>query len=222
MQSIFERTSDRAITLLAAAALITVSVAFTGQPVDAATKRTTCIRAASKAVGHKINPAKYRIVLGSAKADTFRPSKRNDLFCGFAGADRVRRGVLKAKDIFIGGRGRDVVAEVRGGTFSGGAHADALGELRGGVFRGGNGPDVIGVLWFGLFEGGRGADRTLGGATFGMEDGTFLGGKGDDVVEEQSGGTFNGGVGYDSVLRLINGILISVEFCEADGGGPCP
>ena len=187
------------VTLAVATALMLALLAA-GNAI-AESQRERCLRAAAEAIGLDIDPARYRVVTGTAGPDVFVATAGRDLICGFGGNDRLRRlPPLERGDIVIGGAGDDLVWRLLGGRFHGGPGDDKLYRLDGGTFVGGPGHDRMLIQVGGLFRGGRGNDRVgLDSDPSGVEGGTFVGGRGDDQADAVTGASsvFRGGPGND-------------------------
>jgi hypothetical protein len=73
---------------------------------------------------------------------------------GTAGDDVFDQGPYGPGVVICGGRGNDVVWELRGAVFRGGRGHDRVELMTRGRFRGGDGADKVGRLEGGAFEGG--------------------------------------------------------------------
>ena len=140
----------RVMLLVTVALILAAAMALSGvvqaKPITTTKADKQCLVEAVRTVEQPgFNPSDYTFHGGTEgdDLDTFTPTLRNDVFCGFGGDDV--KGRLDAGDIFLGGAGDDRV-DGNQGIFYGQEGNDFVGmNLIGATFNGGPGIDIVGL-----------------------------------------------------------------------------
>jgi hypothetical protein len=118
--------------LVTVASMFAAAIALSGvaqaAPTIGSTADAKCLAEAAKTVEQPgFKPADYTFIGGTEFDDTFTdlPADGAYVFCGFVGDDSIS--TLDEGDIFLGGRGDDVVGDNLG-TFYGGLGFDFVGS----------------------------------------------------------------------------------------------